>query len=73
MNTQGTLENCHLFAFFLLVLLFLFRLKKKAHLFEEVMWQSNQDARTISSVLLTAAGTTVCHSLKHLNSIIDLG
>uniref|UniRef100_A0A0A9DP87 Similar to GLT1 (NADH-dependent glutamate synthase 1 gene) n=1 Tax=Arundo donax TaxID=35708 RepID=A0A0A9DP87_ARUDO len=35
------------------------------------MWQSDQDTGTISSVLLATAGTTVCHSLKHLNGIID--
>jgi hypothetical protein len=37
------------------------------------MWESDQDAGTISSVLFATAGTTVCHSLKHFNGIIDLG
>lgn len=46
---------------------------EEANLFEEVMWQGNHDACTIPSVLLTAACTTVRHSLKHLDSIIDLG
>jgi hypothetical protein len=32
---------------------------------EEHMWESDQDAGTISSVLFATAGTTVCHSLKH--------
>jgi hypothetical protein len=37
------------------------------------MWESDQDAGTISSVLFAAAGTTVGHSLKHFNGVIDLG
>jgi hypothetical protein len=36
------------------------------------MWQSNEDAGTITSVLLAAAGTTVSHSLEHLDGIGNL-
>jgi hypothetical protein len=46
---------------------------QKPHLCEENMWESDQDASTILGVLFATTGTTVCHSLKHFNGIIDLG